>query len=193
MKTKILMACLVAGTMALTSCTKKVDEKTIADINTFGTEWTTLGEKATAWSQELNTTLESAKTFAGKQQEMMNNMGGKMAKDPAMKTSMENSVKMANEDVTKFETMSNEWTAFKTTWDETTASYTAWKDKVTKGEVNPADAMKGLEDFKTKMADAQTKIDSWQKTYAEAKSSCDKNMAACDEMMKTMESKMPKK
>jgi len=187
MKTKFVMACLVAGTMILTSCTKKLDEKTMTEINTFGTEWTALGDKATAWSQELTTSLESARTFAARQQEMMNSMSDKMAKDPAMKSTMENSVKMANDDVARFEAMSNEWTAFKATFDETTKSYMEWKEKVTKGEVNAEDASKGLADFKSRMTDAQTKVDQFATAYAEVKSSSDKNMASADEMMKSME------
>jgi len=193
MTTKFAMACLIAGALAMTSCTKKVDEKTVAEINSFGTDWTALGDKATAWSQEMNASLENAKTFAAKQQEMTTAMAGKMTKDANMKSTMENCVKTATEDVSKLEAMATEWNSFKATWDETTKSYTEWKDKVTKGEVNTEDAMKGLADFKTKMADAQTKLDSWSTSYAEVKSSCDKNMASADEMMKSMDHTAVKK
>lgn len=193
MKTKMLMSCLVAGAMILTSCSKKIDEKTMSEINTVGTDMTAMGDKAMAWSQELNTSMESAKTFAMKQQEMMTSMAPKMEKDANLKMSMENSVKMANEDVTKFETIANEWNSYKPTWDEMTKSFGEWKEKVMKGEVSAEDAMKGLADFKTKMNDAQMKMDNWNTAYAAVKSSCDKNMASADEMMKTMESAVMKK
>jgi chromosome segregation ATPase len=187
MKTRFVMSCLVAGTVFMTSCTKKVDEKTMAEINTFGTEWTALGDKATAWSQELNTSVMNAKTFAAKQQEMMTSMSDKMAKDPAMKATMENSVKMANEDVARYEAMAAEWNSFKATFDETTKSYNEWKEKVSKGEVSADDANKGLADFRTKLTDAQTKVDNWGTAYAELKSSSDRNMVSAEEMMKSMD------
>lgn len=183
MKTKAIVAFVIAGTMALSSCTKKVDEKTMAEINQFGTDWTALGEKATNWSNELSSTATQAKEFAAKQTEMVNSLAN--SKDATLKTKVEEMAKVANEDVSKLESMQNEWSTFKTTWDETTAQFNEWKDKVTKGEVTAEEAIKGIADFKTKMNDAQTKIDSWSNTYAEVKTSCEKNMAMASEPTST--------
>jgi len=165
----------------------------MAEINTVATDWTALGDKAMTWSQELNTSMESAKTFAAKQQEMMTSMAPQMAKDANMKTAMENSVKMANEDVSKFEAIAGEWNSYKPTWDEMTKSFVEWKEKVMKGDMNAEDAMKGLADYKTKMNEAQTKVNTWTASYAEVKSSCDKNMATADAMMKSAETAGMKK
>ena len=135
MKTKAIVALMVAGALGFTACTKKIDEKTMGEITQFGTDWTALGEKG----------------------------------------------------------MVNEYSTFKATWDETTKQFTEWKDKIAKGEISGDEASKGLADFRTKMSDAQTKIDTWNSVYAEVKSSCEKNMAAADEMAKSMETTSAKK
>ena len=184
MKNKVILAFVLAGAMSFSSCTKKVDEKTMAEVNQFGTEWTAMGEKANAWSQELSTMSTQAKDFAAKQNDMMTKMSG--MKDEAMKQKMADMVKTANDNVAKCDQMMTEWNTYKTNWDKETADYTAWKDKVTKGEVTADDAMKGLADYKTKMSDAQAKMDSWNTMYAETKSSCEKTMAMADEMSKNM-------
>lgn len=178
MKTKIVLAFLVAGAMSFSACMKKIDEKTISEINQFGTDWTALGEKATAWSTELTQTAGKAKEFAAQQTSMMNNMAN--TKDAAMKAKINEMATKANEDASKLESMQNEWTSFKATWDETTNQFSEWKEKVMKGQVTPEEATKSLAEFKTKIADAQSKIDSWSTSYAEAKSSCEQNMAMAE-------------
>jgi hypothetical protein len=185
MKTNAILTFMVAGAMTFTACTKKIDEKTVAEINQFGTDWSALGEKAATWSNDLSQTATKAKDFAAQQTAMMNNMA--TSKDAAMKTKVNEMAAHANEDATKFDAMQNEWNGFKATWDETTNQFTAWKDKVLKGEVTPEEAVKGLADFKTKMSDAQAKIDSWNTSYAEVKSSCEQNMAMAETMTKTPE------
>jgi chromosome segregation ATPase len=179
MKNNTILAFVIAGAMSLSSCTKKVDEKTVAEINQFGTEWTALGEKATNWSNELTATTTQAKEFAAKQTEMATTMA--TSKDATMKSRTEEMAKAANDDATKLETMQNEWSTFKATWDETTAQYNEWKDKVLKGEVTSEEAVNGLAEFRTKMSDASAKVDSWSTTYAEVKTSCEKNMAMATE------------
>lgn len=180
MKTKAILAFVIAGAMSLSSCTKKVDEKTMAEINQFGTDWTALGEKATNWSTELTATATQAKEFAAKQTEVATSLA--TSKDAALKTKAEETAKVATEDATKLEGMQNEWSTFKATWDETTAQYNEWKDKVTKGEVPAEEVVKGLADFKTKMSDAQAKVDTWSNAYAEVKTSYEKNMAMATEV-----------
>ena len=183
MKTNLLLAFAAAGAIALSSCSSKIDEKTISEINQFGTDWTALGEKATAWNTDLTTTAQQAHEFATKCQTMSENMAA--SKDEAMKTKAEEMNKMAQQDATSLDAMTSEWTSFKTTWDENTTAYTEWSAKVTKGEVTPEDAVKGLADWKTKLADAQTKIDTWTTTLAAAKESTTKNMAMATEMEQT--------
>ena len=191
MKTKAILAFMVAGALGFTSCTKKIDEKTMGEITQFGTDWTSLGEKATAWSTELNETATKAKEFATQQTERATAIA--TSKDEALKATAANMSKRATEDATKMEGMVNEYSTFKATWDETTKQFTEWKDKIAKGEINADEAVKGLADFRTKMSDAQTKIDTWNTAYAEVKSSCEKNMAAADEMAKSMETNTAKK
>jgi chromosome segregation ATPase len=178
MKTNTILALLVAGAMSFTACTKKIDEKTIAEITQFGTEWTALGEKASNWSNELSQTSAKAKEFAAQQTTMMNNMA--TSKDEAMKTKVNEMATLANQDAARFDAMQTEWTAFKATWDETTAKFTEWNNKVTKGEVSPEEAVKGLADFRTQMSDAQSKIETWNTAYAEVKTSCEQNMAMAE-------------
>ncbi|HRH67358.1 MAG TPA: hypothetical protein PLU53_13730 [Bacteroidia bacterium] len=191
MKTKAILAFMVAGALGFTSCTKKIDEKTMGEITQFGTDWTALGEKATAWSAELSETATKAKEFAAQQAERASTIAN--SKDEALKTTAANMSQMANEDATKIDGMVNEYSTFKATWDETTKQFTEWKDKIGKGEINADEAVKGLADFRTKMSDAQTKIETWNNAYAEVKSSCEKNMAAADEMAKSMETNTAKK
>jgi len=184
MKTKLILAFVIAGAMSFSSCTRKIDEKTMAEVNQVGTDWTAMGEKANAWSQELNQMSVQAKDFAAKQNDMMTKMSN--MKDEAMKAKMSEMVKMSNDNVAKLDQMMNDYNTYKTDWDKMTADYMTWKDKVMKGEVSADDAMKGLAEYKTKMSDAQAKMDSWNAMYAETKSSCEKNMAMADEMSKSM-------
>lgn len=191
MKTKVILALVVAGALGFSSCTKKIDEKTLAEVTQFGTDWTALGEKATAWSTELTATATQTKEFATKQAERATALA--TSKDEAMKTKAAEMSTLASNDASKLEAMITEYGTFKATFDETTKQYTEWKDKITKGEINAEEAIKGLADFKTKMSDAQAKMDTWNSAYAETKSSCEKNMAAADEMAKSMETTTVKK
>ncbi len=183
MKTNVLLAFVAAGTLALTSCSKKIDEKTMADINQFGTDWAGLGEKATAWSSDLTTSTQQAHDFASKQHAMAESMA--TSKDAAMKTKCTEMTTAADQTASSLDAMSTEWTSFKTSWDENTKAYTEWTAKVTKGEVTPEDAAKGLTDWRTKMSDAQAKIDSWGTTLASIKDNCSKNMAMATDLEKS--------
>src|SRR4051812_23007162 len=115
MKTNAILTLLVAGAMSFTSCTKKVDEKTLAEINQFGTDWTALGEKASAWSNDLTQTAAKSKEFATQQTAMVNTAA--TSKDQSMKTKVNEMAAKATADASKFESMQNEWNTFKTTWD----------------------------------------------------------------------------
>src|SRR5437588_12125108 len=95
MKTKAFVAFAVAGTMAFTACNKKVDEKTMSEINQFSTDWSAMGEKASAWSKQLMETSQHAKEFASRQTQMMNNMAN--SKDEAMKMKMQQMTKAATD------------------------------------------------------------------------------------------------
>lgn len=180
MKTNVLLAFVAAGAIALTSCSKKIDEKTLAEINQFGTDWAALGEKATAWSNDLTTSTQQAHEFATKSHSMMESMS--TSKDENMKAKATEMTKAADQDASTMDAMTAEWTSFKTTWDENTTAFTEWTGKVTKGEVSPEDAMKGLTDWKTKMTDAQAKIETWTTTLAAAKENTSKNMAMANEI-----------
>lgn len=184
MKTNALFVAVLAGAMTFTACNRKVDEKTMSDMTQFGTEWTAMGEKASTWSTQLTATAQQAKDFAAKQTEMMNNMAS--SKDEAMKMKMQEMVKTANDNSMHLDAMVNDWNTWKTTWDENTKAYTEWQNKVTKGEVAPEEVTKGLADWRNKMTEVQTKMDGWNTAYNSVKESCDKTMAACDEMTKSM-------
>jgi chromosome segregation ATPase len=175
MKTNTLVTLLVAGAMSFTACTNKIDEKTVSEINQFGNEWTALGERATNWSSELNQTTERAKEFAAQQTALMNNVAN--SKDEATKTKVNELATRANQDAERLSTIETEFTTFKTTWDQTNTEFSAWREKVTKGQISTEEATKGIAEFKAKMSDAQAKLDSWNTTYAETKSSCEQNMA----------------
>src|SRR6185436_1483190 len=184
MKTKVFAAFVIAGAVAFSACNKKVDEKTMADLNQFTTDWTAMGEKESSWSQQLVETTQHAKEFATKQNEMMNNMS--TSKDENMKSKMQEMTKTANDNVASLESIVTEWNTFKTTWDENTTAYTEWQSKVTKGEVTSEEVEKGLADWRTKMTEAQQKMDSWNTAYMTTKETCDKNMAESNEMSKSM-------
>lgn len=178
MKTKAILAIVVAGALSFSACTKKVDPKTVADVNQFGTDWTALGEKATNWSNELTATTTQAKEFAAKQTERMNGLTS--PKDQAVKTQLAQSIQASTENVTKLEGMQTEFNTFKATWDETTKQFGEWKDKVMKGEINPEEAAKGLADFQTKMVASQTQVEGWNTQYAEIKTATEQSMASAE-------------
>jgi len=184
MKKNVFVALVVAGAMSFAGCNKKVDEKTMADMNQFTTDWSAMGQKASDWSKQLMETSQHAKEFAAKQTEMMNSMMN--SKDEAMKTKMHEMSETANQNAANFDAMMNDWNTFKASWDDNTKAYTDWSAKVAKGEVTPEDAVKGMADWKTKMADAQQKMTNWTTAFNAAKESTDKNMAAADEMTKSM-------
>ncbi len=185
MKTRAITAFIIAGALSFTACTKKIDEKTMSEINQFGTEWTALGEQASTWSQQLSQTATQATEFSAKQAEMA--ASATNIKDEAIKTQIAEMSRVSSEDASKLNNMVSEYGTFKTTWDETTQQFSEWKDKISKGEISAPDAIKGLADFKTKMSDAQARFESWNTAYAETKNSCDQNMAAAGELAKTME------
>ncbi len=180
MKTNVVLAFVAAGAIALTSCSKKIDEKTMADINQFGTDWASLGEQATAWSTDLSASTQQCHEFATKSHAMSDAMA--TSKDETMKSKSIEMATMADQDATAMDGMSAEWASFKTSWDENTTAFTEWTAKVTKGEVTPDDATKGLADWKAKMSDAQAKIDSWSSSLATLKENTSKNMAMASEM-----------
>ncbi|MBK6396868.1 MAG: hypothetical protein IPP27_09540 [Bacteroidetes bacterium] len=190
MKTKAILAFVIAGAMSFTACTKKVDPKIVADVNQFGTDWTALGEKATNWSNELTATTTQAKEFVAKQTERMNSITS--PKEEAVKTQLAASIQTATDNATKLEVMQSEFNTFKATWDETTKQFGEWKDKVMKGEVNPEEATKGLADFQSKMAASQAQVEGWNAQYAEIKTANEQNMASAETVVNPAES-TPKK
>lgn len=191
MKKNVLLAFVAAGAVSLSSCTHKVDEKTVGEINQFGTEWAATGEKATAWSNELTTATQQAHDFTTKTKTMAESMSA--SKDETMKTKAAEMNKMAETDAATMDAMTTEWNSFKTTWDENTTAFNEWSAKVTKGEVTPEDATKGLADWRTKLTDAQTKIDTWNTQLATARENTTKNMAMATEMEQTTTPNTPKK
>jgi chromosome segregation ATPase len=180
MKKNVLLAFVAAGAISLSSCTNKVDEKTVSEINQFGTEWAATGEKATAWSNELTSATQQSHDLTTKTKTMSESMS--TSKDEAMKTKATEMNKMAEQDAATMDAMTSEWNSFKTTWDENTTAYTEWSGKVTKGEVSSEDAAKGLADWRTKLTDAQSKIDTWNTQLAAARENTTKNMAMASEM-----------
>jgi len=183
MKKNVLMAFIAAGAISLSSCTHKVDEKTVSEINQFGTEWAATGEKATAWSNELTTATQQSHDVTTKMKTMAESMT--TSKDESMKTKAMEMSKMAEQDAATMDQMTTDWNTFKTTWDENTTAFTEWSAKVTKGEVTPEDATKGLADWKTKLTEAQGKIDTWNTQLATARENTSKNMAMATEMEQT--------
>jgi chromosome segregation ATPase len=183
MKKNVLLAFVAAGAISLSSCTNKVDEKTVTEINQFGTEWAATGEKATAWSNELTTSTQQAHEFTAKTKTLSESMS--TSKDEAMKTKAAEMNKMAEQDAATMDAMTAEWNSFKTTWDENTTAFTEWSAKATKGEVSPEDANKGLADWRTKLTDAQTKIDTWTTQLATARENTTRNMAMATELEQT--------
>ena len=180
MKKNVLLAFVAAGAISLSSCTNKVDEKTITEVNQFGTEWAATGEKAAAWSNELTTATQQTHEFTTKMKTMSESMA--TSKDEAMKTKAAEMTKMAEQDAATMDAMTAEWNSFNTTWAENTTAFTEWSAKVTKGEVSPEDATKGLADWRTKLTEAQTKIDTWNTQLAAARENTTKNMAMANEM-----------
>lgn len=178
MKAKFFLSAVLTGALALTACNKKIDEKTLGEITTFGTDWTALGEKATAWAGDLEKAGTDAKAHAAKVQEFIAASGDKIAKDANLKTQLDEAQTKANADVQAFEGMNAEWTSFKTSWEENTKSFGEWKDKLTTGQITAEDATKGLAEWKTKMEEAKGKIETWSTSFASAKESCMKNMEA---------------
>jgi hypothetical protein len=180
MKKNVLLAFVAAGAISLSSCSNKVDEKTVTEVNQFGTEWAATGEKATAWSNDLTTATQQSHDFTTKTKTMSESMSA--SKDETMKSKAAEMNKMAEQDAATMDAMTADWNSFKTTWDENTTAYTEWSAKVTKGEVSPEDATKGLADWRTKLTEAQTKIDTWNTQLATARENTTKNMAMASEL-----------
>ena len=174
------MAFIAAGAISLSSCTNKADEKTITEVNQFGTEWAATGEKAAAWSNELTTATQQAHDFSTKTKTMSESMT--TSKDEATKTKAAEMNRIAEQDAATMDAMTAEWNSFNTSWSENTTAFNEWSAKVTKGEVSPDDATKGLADWRTKLTEAQTKIDTWNTQLATVRENTTRNMAMANEM-----------
>src|SRR5260221_6076615 len=101
MRTNLILSLMLVGAMAFTGCTRKVDEKAMADINQFGTGWMNLGQKATDWATNLTSSTQKTKDFAMKQKTMMDNMMN--SKDETMKTKCSEVYNTCNTNATKME------------------------------------------------------------------------------------------
>lgn len=185
MKNNLLTAFALAGALMLSSCTKKIDEKTMGEITTFGSNWTAMGEQWNTWGTELSSMTTSAKEFSTKQNELLSSID--KIKDNNTKTSLQQLAQTASEDAGKLEQINQEWSQYKSTFDQTTAEYTQWMDKISKGEITPEQATQGLADFNTRYSEAQAKWDTWTNSYNEIKSSMEKNMTAANDMSTSLE------
>lgn len=180
MKSKLILTVIAAGALAFTACNKKVDEKTLADIKQFETDWTALGTQATTWSQELTAEKQKATEHLTKQTEMMAGSMDKI-KDQATKDKLVALDKNDKDAVAALETMSNSWNEFSTQWASNTTAFTEWSAKVAKGEVSNEEATKMLTEWQAKLADAKTKVEGWQTAYNTTKENAEKNMAECEQ------------
>ncbi len=185
MKSKLILTAVAASMLAFTACNKKVDDKNMADIKQFDTDWTALGTTATNWSNDLTAEKQKTTDHLTKQTAMMATMGDKI-KDEQTKAKMNELDRNDHEAVTAMETMTNQWNDFNTQWTANTTAWTDWKAKVDKGEVSNDDATKAMTDWHAKYNDAKTKIDTWQTAYNTVKDNCEKNMAECDHMSASM-------
>src|SRR5829696_8731664 len=118
MKKNVVLAFIAAGAISLSSCSNKVDEKTITEVNQFGSEWAATGEKATAWSNELTTATQQSHEFTTKTKTMSESMS--TSKDETMKTKAGEMNKMAEQDAAAMDAMTAEWNSFNTTRTENT-------------------------------------------------------------------------
>lgn len=190
MKTKLIMIPAVVGLFMMTSCKKKASEETMKSIADFETAWSELGQKATAWSQDLKMSVDNCTAHCA-QVDSMATANAAMMNDE-MKAKAEPMMTACKNDKTAFEAMWTEWTGFETSWTESTTAFAAWKEKVTKGEVTDEDAKKGLAEYQAKMEEAKAKVEGWATAYAAGKETCMKNMQACADAQKMMMEEMSK-
>ena len=185
MKSKLILMAVAAGALSFTACNKKIDEKTMADIKQFETDWTATGTAATAWNTEMTAEKQKAADHITKQTAMMTGMMDKI-KDDATKAKLQELDKTDHEALTAMEGMTTNYTDFNTQWTANTTAWTEWKAKVDKGEVSNEEATKAMADWNTKLADAKAKVQGWQTAYNTVKDNCEKNMAECDHMTTSM-------
>jgi chromosome segregation ATPase len=185
MKTKAILAVVIAGAMGFSSCTNSVDQNTTAAITQFSTDWTSLGEKSTNWNNQLTETSTQAKEFATQQSNIVASID--KIKDEATRTQIQQMAQSANDDATRFDQMTQEYNTFKATYDQTTAEFTAWNEKVTKGEIAPEEVASGLASFQTKLTEAQTQFDNWNTTFNDVKTSIERNRTAYSEISASVE------
>src|ERR1043165_7956013 len=115
MKSKLILMAVAAGALSLTACNKKIDEKTMADIKQFETDWTATGTAATTWSTDMTAEKQKATDHVTKQTAMMTGMMDKI-KDEATKAKLQELDKTDHEALAAMEGMSTNWNEFNTQW-----------------------------------------------------------------------------
>lgn len=174
MKTKLFLIPTLALALLASSCKHGPDAETLKAVTDFETNWTSLGQQATAWSEDLTSSLAKCEECC-KNNESISTEGMSME----MKSKCEEATSACKNDKGQFEAMKAEWDGFQTSWGESTAAFGAWKEKLMKGEVDAETAKKQLEELNGKMAEAKTKLETWSTALASAKESCGKNMESC--------------
>lgn len=185
MKSKLILTAVASCMLAFTACNKKIDDKTMADIKQFDTDWNALGTAATNWSNDLTAENQKATDHLTKQTAMMTGMMDKI-KDESTKAKLTMLDKNDHEYVTNMAGMMNNWNDFNTQWTANTTAWTAWKARFDAGEVSNDDATKAMADWHNKYNDAKSKVDGWQTAYNTVKSNCEQNMAECNNMTASM-------
>ncbi len=151
-------------------------------IGDFETAWGELGTNAQKWADEVKACTDKCEENCKKCDEMMAGM-----KDEKMKHKCDSAHgSTCKKDMEGCKEVWNTWTAFKADWDSNTTKFAAWKEKVTKGEVNDADAKTALADWTKKKDDAAAKVKEWNDKWTAMKTDCENHVKACDDAMTAM-------
>jgi hypothetical protein len=180
--TKLFLAAVTAGLFLLTACGGGTSDATKNAVASFDSAWSTFGTTAMAWNDSIKNCIASCETSC---KSMMDECSktcdekGKKACDSIMKSACGKDMEVLNGMLKQMEDA-------KPMMDSTAAKFASFKEKVNKGEMNDADAMKQLGEFQTQLSAAQMMAADMQTKYMECKANCTKNMESCMTTCKEM-------
>lgn len=189
MKAKLFTAA-VAGVFFFAACKNAPSEQTMKDMESFEQSWTKMSKDAEVLKADLQSSLDNCakaceKNAAVSTEGMKANVKGEL----------ENCMKFCANDKTTFDDLKKAWEAEGATWMQADSSFKALKEKIAKNTITDEEAVKTLNELKTKLEDGNKGIEDWTGKISEAKNTCMKDMAtveACCKKMEEESSKDPK-
>ncbi|MFN3343858.1 MAG: hypothetical protein ACK40M_14270 [Flavobacteriales bacterium] len=169
MKTlKLSVITLIAGSFLFTSCGGGVSEELKKELSAFETEWTKAGDAATAFGASI--TEEDSAMAQMRPAELPDSL--KMNATPVQLAVIDSLNTVCSGHTEKVAEIKATFDGFKASWDKDSKVWADWKAKVEKGEVKEEEAKTELENWKKKLAAANTSIGEWQSALDGVSSEC---------------------